>query len=62
MAEVDSEPEYGWTREDTREFDPITPVDSFDHPGPLFEEEAATPEPVLERIPSVGSRDFDWGE
>ena len=59
-----AESEYGWAREDTREFEPISalpkPERALDHhhdqpPLPVAE-------PVLERIPGSGSHDFDWGE
>jgi len=64
--EPNAESEFGWSREDTREFEPI----SFE-PEPQAEPEpehhaiaTAEPveEPVLKRIPGAGSRDFDWGE
>jgi hypothetical protein len=59
--EVDSE--YGWAREDTREFEPIA---LGEEPEPddhhIDEEPQLVSEPVLERIPGAGSRDFDWGE
>ena len=62
--EPEIESEYGWAREDTREFEPISalpkPERALDHhhdqpPLPVAE-------PVLERIPGSGSHDFDWGE
>ena len=62
--EPEIEPEYGWAREDTREFEPISalpkPEPALDH----HHDQAPLPvsEPVLERIPGAGSHDFDWGE
>jgi hypothetical protein len=71
VAEAENEPgpmvaagakSYGWTREDTREFDPITPVDGPDDHEPPEEEAERDSGPVLEPIRGAGSRDFDWGE
>jgi hypothetical protein len=64
--EPESENEYGWAREDTREFEPLAGLHDPD-PEPEVEShhvESAEPvvEPVLERITGAGSRDFDWGE
>jgi cell division initiation protein len=64
--EPNAESEYGWAREDTREFEPIS-FEPETQPAPEPEHHAvatADPveEPVLERIPGAGSRDFDWGE
>ena len=58
------ESEYGWTREDTREFEPISAAPEPDAEADDRPEEPSAPvaEPVLERIPGAGSRDFDWGE
>jgi cell division initiation protein len=59
---------YGWAKEDTREFVPITPAEAegqvaeapeVEH-GPEDDEMVA--EPALERMNGGGSRDFDWGE
>jgi cell division initiation protein len=56
------ESEYGWAREDTREFEPISalPEPEPDH----HYEDSSLPlaEPVFDRSPGGGSRDFDWGE
>jgi hypothetical protein len=66
QPEPEVESEYGWAREDTREFEPIS---GFPEPEPDLDldHHDAQPllpvaEPVLERIPGAGSRDFDWGE
>jgi hypothetical protein len=66
QPEPEVESEYGWAREDTREFEPIS---AYPEPEPGLaldhhDEQPSLPvaEPVLERIPGAGSRDFDWGE
>jgi cell division initiation protein len=62
--EPELDPEYGWAREDTREFEPISleeePVLDDDHDDE--EPHQVSEPPVLERIPGAASRDFDWGE
>jgi cell division initiation protein len=63
VPEPELDPEYGWAREDTREFEPISLEEApalEDHHD--AEESHQVSEPVLERIPGAGSRDFDWGE
>jgi hypothetical protein len=66
QAEPAAQTEYGWAREDTREFEPLSAMPEPEpEPEPEHhrEEEApAVKEPVFERIPGNGSRDFDWGE
>jgi hypothetical protein len=63
-----AESEYGWAREDTREFEPISAVPEPDpEPEPEPEHHYEAPprpvaEPVFDRIPGGGSRDFDWGD
>ncbi len=54
--------EYGWSREDTREFEPIS---GMPEPEPEPQPEAPIPpvaEPALRQSTNGGSRDFDWGE
>jgi cell division initiation protein len=62
--EPEVESEYGWAREDTREFEPISAVPQLEPEPAHLHSQPPLPvtEPVLERIPGVGSRDFDWGE
>jgi len=55
------ESEYGWAREDTREFEPIS-AEPEPEPEHQVEHEDPADQPVLERVPGAGSRDFDWGE
>jgi cell division initiation protein len=65
--EPEPETEYGWAREDTREFEPISafpePEPELD-PEPVHHHEQSLPVsgPVFERIQGAGSHDFDWGE
>ena len=68
LPEPEFESEYGWAREDTREFEPIS---SLPEPVPLPGAEPerndngparAAANPFVERIPASGSHDFDWGE
>jgi hypothetical protein len=61
-----AESEYGWAREDTREFEPISALPEPE-PDPDTEHRYQEPprpiaEPVFDRIPGGGSRDFDWGD
>jgi cell division initiation protein len=64
---AEPETEYGWAREDTREFEPISafpePEPELD-PEPVHHHEQSLPVsgPVFERIQGAGSHDFDWGE
>ena len=59
---------YGWAREDTREFVPITPAEAegqvveAPHVEHSPEDDELVAEPALERMNGGGSRDFDWGE
>jgi cell division septum initiation protein DivIVA len=64
VAEPHVESEYGWAREDTREFEPISGLPEPEPDVEHVHDEPSLPvaEPVLERIPGAGSRDFDWGE
>jgi hypothetical protein len=61
--EPEVESEYGWSREDTREFEPISALDEPE-PDHDHHEQPSLPvvEPMLEPIRGNGSRDFDWGE
>jgi len=61
-AEPEVESEYGWVREDTREFEPISSVPEHEPVTDQGAEPHDEAKPVLERIPGIGSRDFDWGE
>jgi hypothetical protein len=60
--EPEAETEYGWSREDTREFEPLSALAEPEPEAHHDEPPAPVAEPVLERIPGAGSRDFDWGE
>jgi DivIVA protein len=59
-------PRPEWSREDTREFEPIPVAEPTVAPaepsGEDDEESNGGSEPVAERRSTSGSRDFDWGE
>ena len=56
------ESEYGWAREDTREFEPISAVPEPEPEHRYEEPSRPVAEPLLDRITGGGSRDFDWGD
>jgi cell division initiation protein len=67
-AAPEPEPDYGWSREDTREFEPIS---SLPEPAPFVglepehhpdEPPRHAASPLVERIQAAASHDFDWGE
>jgi hypothetical protein len=63
-VEPEAENEYGWSREDTREFEPLSALPDPEPEPDARHEEPAAPvgEPALHPIRGGGSRDFDWGE
>jgi hypothetical protein len=63
-VEPEAENEYGWSREDTREFEPLSALPDPEPEPEARHEESPAPvgEPALQSIQDRGSRDFDWGE
>src|SRR5579864_2629567 len=60
---VGDAPPASWSREDTREFEPIAPV-NLDEPDEEVagDESRTSAAAVLHRLPGWASHDFDWGE
>jgi hypothetical protein len=59
-AVADAPPE-SWSREDTREFEPIAPI-HVEEPTDEEDDRRTPAAAVLQRLPGSESRDFDWGE
>jgi hypothetical protein len=60
---VGDAPPESWSREDTREFEPIAPIHVEEPPEEGGSDESRTPAAaVLRRLPGSASREFDWGE
>ena len=60
---VGNAPPESWSREDTREFEPIGPIQVEEPSEDDGRDESRTPAAaVLHRLPGSASRDFDWGE
>jgi cell division initiation protein len=60
--EPEAESEYGWARDDTREFEPVSGPPESEQDHHYDEPSRPVAEPAFDRITGGGSRDFDWGE
>ena len=63
LALLGDAPPESWLREDTREFDPISPLHLEEPPEEGGGDDSRTPAAAAhDRLQGSASRDFDWGE